>query len=88
MASTREIAAIRAKKYVPLPSSDSARDVIEGVPGAALKATSHLLGRATLIALGMYVVGGERNAETIAKGSLGGAVMIEAFALGWFAFQR
>ncbi len=72
----------------PLPSSDSARDVIDGKPGAILTATGHAAGRACLIGLGMYALGGIRDTDTLFRGAVGGSLLIEGAALGYFYWQK
>lgn len=73
-------------EYKPLPSSDSARDLVHGVPGALPRVFIHAAGRAALIAVGVYAAG--LRGRNLVAASIGGAVAIEIFALGWFAYQR
>jgi hypothetical protein len=47
----------------------------------------HTLGRALLIASGLYLLGGERKLERLPRLSLGAALAIEVFALSWAAYQ-
>jgi hypothetical protein len=70
----------------PLPSSDSARDMINGEPGAALRVLGHMAGRAALMGTGMMIAG--IPWRTTLKASLAATVTIEAFALLWFGAQK
>ena len=72
-----------------LPSSGSACDLIRGVPGAFPRVVVHTMGRACLIAAGLYFLGGIRGREArrLPRLSLGAAVAIEIFALAWSAHQ-
>lgn len=68
-----------------LPSATSACELVNGVPGAAPRVVLHTLGRALLIDTGLYVAGERKQ---LVRYSLAVALAIEAFALGWAAYQR
>ena len=70
-----------------LPSADSACRLMSGDLSALPSAAFHTLGRAALIAVGIYAAG-ERDPGKLARYSVGAAVAIEAFALAWAASQQ
>lgn len=76
-----------AARGPPLPSSESAYEVIDRVPGSIPKAIFYTAMRAGLIGAGMALAG-ERNAKNLAKYALSGAAAIEIFALVWAAKNR
>lgn len=77
-----------------LPSSTSAYDLVVGRPMGLPNVILSTLGRATLIAAGVYVFqrlmasGDRRQApEDIAKNAVAGAVGIEVFVLAYIAWR-
>lgn len=70
-----------------LPSADSACRLMSGDLSAIPSAAFHTIGRAALIAVGIYAAG-ERDPGKLARYSFGAAVAIEAFALAWAASQQ
>ena len=71
---------------VTLPSGESASDFVEGKPGSLIRLTGHMLGRAALVGVGLYLVG-VRGKELVTY-SLAGAASIEVFVLGYAWSQR
>lgn len=65
-----------------LPSSQTAYGVVSGAPGSGWLLIRDILGRAALISIGMAVVNGGYDGNTL-KNSLGGSLGIEAFVLGY-----
>lgn len=70
----------------PLPSSDSARDLVAGEQGAALRVLAHTAGRAVLMGTGMLLA--RVPLKTTVRAAVAGSVAIELFALFWFAAQK
>lgn len=64
----------------PLPSGRAALDLVTGRPGGLGKTIVCTLGRASLIGVGMAVVG---KRENLVRDALAGALGIEAFVLAW-----
>lgn len=69
-----------------LPSSNSAYAVVHDIPGGLLSMGIHFLGRSAIIGTGLYVAG-FRGKEWL-KGSIGGALVMEASLLVWAMFQK
>lgn len=69
-----------------LPSVKAAAMFIRGEPGGILAVISSTLGRAAIIAPGLWVAG-DRNPKRIARNALFGALAIEIFVLGAVARQ-
>lgn len=70
-----------------LPSANSADEFVQGKPGAGARVLSHFLGRAFLVAPGLYIAGA-RNPETLIKYSLAASATIEAFVLGFAYYNK
>lgn len=71
---------------VSLPSGESASDFVEGKPGSLIRLTGHLLGRAALMGVGLYVVG--VRGKDLVTYSIAGATAIEVFVLGYAWAKR
>lgn len=69
----------------PLPSSDSARDLVAGDWTAVPRVLGHMGGRAALMTPGMALAG--IRGKHLVLGALGASLSIELFALAWFAIQ-
>lgn len=69
-----------AKICASLPSSECAFELVQGNWGALPQCVLTTLGRAVLIGAGMAVLGERQN---LVRNSLGGALGIECFVLGW-----
>lgn len=72
------------KTQLVLPSASSAMALVQGEPNALPWVTAHLLGRACLIGVGIYAMGGGKATPKLA---LGGSLAIEAFVL-YCAWQQ
>lgn len=68
-----------------LPSAKAAADFLAGKQGALGDVVGTTLGRAALIGLGLYVVGG--RGKSLTRNAIAGAVAIEAFVLLYLAQQ-
>ena len=81
----------RGRDLMPLPSSESAKSFALGEPGATTMIALHTLGRAALIAPGIYLAGralGQADTgEGVVVKALGAAVALEIFAIVWFTSQ-
>lgn len=75
------------RRQASLPSSDAVALALSGDPAGILTVVGSTLLRAGLIAGGMYLAG-VRGQKTLVRGSLGGALGIEAFVFMWVASQR
>jgi hypothetical protein len=63
---------------------------MSGVPGAFPRVVAHTLGRSLLIAAGLYAFGGFGRGQEwkrLPRLSLGAALAIEVFCLGWAVYQ-
>lgn len=70
----------------PLPSSDSARDLILGqTDDAIIRVIAHAAGRSVLCGVGCYAAGLRGN--DLFRAAIGSALAIEVFALTWFWAQ-
>lgn len=70
-----------------LPSSSSAKDLINGKPAAILPVVGYTALRGTLIAGGLYLAG-ERKPKQLFKSAVAATLMIEAWVIGWAWFQK
>jgi hypothetical protein len=68
-----------------LPSQQSARELVSGVPGAWLPVAIHTLGRAWFIGLGLGLA--RVPSKYIVKGAIAGSVIVELFVLGHQYYQ-
>jgi len=68
-----------------LPSATSALALLNGEPGALPMVVAHTSLRAGIIAVGLLVAGQRRG---VVKNALVASLAIEAFVLGWAAWQR
>lgn len=69
-----------------LPSVLAAQSFVRGEPGGIYAVIGSTLGRAALIAPGLWLAG-DRNPKRIARNALFGALAIEIFVLGVVARQ-
>lgn len=70
-----------------LPSASSALALMNGEPGALPLVLAHTALRAGIIATGLFIAGGIPPKQ-IAKTALVSSLAIEAFVLGWAAYQK
>jgi hypothetical protein len=70
-----------------LPSAECAFDFIDGQPGSTLGVLGTTAFRALLIAGGAYAAG-VRDPRTLLAASLGGALAVEGFVIGWVYMQK
>lgn len=70
-----------------LPSASSALALMNGEPGALPLVLAHTALRAGIIGVGLVVAGG-LPPRKIAKTALVSSLAIEAFVLGWAAYQK
>lgn len=79
------------ENLMPLPSSESAKAFALGQKGATLTIALHTIGRAALIAPGLYVAGRAFGSvdtkEALLIKALGAAMALELFAIVWFTSQ-
>ena len=71
---------------VTLPSVTAAQSFIRGDKGGIMAVIGSTLGRAAIIAPGLWLAG-DRNPRRIARNALFGALAIEIFVLGAVARQ-
>lgn len=68
-----------------LPSASSALALMNGEPGALPLVVAHTALRAGIIATGLFISGQRRG---VMRNALVASCAIEAFVLGWAAYQR
>lgn len=76
---------IAAATNAELPSSSSAKDLINGKPAAIFPVIGWTLLRGTLIGAGLALAGQRKG---VLRGAVAGTLMIEAWVLGWALVQR
>lgn len=69
-----------------LPSSDSANALLDGKPDAIPVMAFHTAVRAAFVGLGLYVAG--FRGDKLLKGSIAGALGIEAGVIAWTLGER
>ena len=69
-----------------LPSSRSAIDFVDGVPGAFFRMCAHTAVRSAIIGVGLYATGD--RTKRLWLHALGGGVAIEAAAMVWVLTRR
>jgi len=69
-----------------LPSATSALALVNGEPGALPIVIAHTTLRAGIIAIGLLVSG--QRGGAVVRNALVSSLAIEAFVLGWAAWQR
>ncbi len=69
-----------------LPSSECAYRLVSGDWSALPAVIGTTAFRAGLIGLGMYAFGNEKTRENLVRNSIAGAVMVEAFVVGWLVY--
>jgi hypothetical protein len=68
-----------------LPSANSAWALVTGQPGALPLVVCHTVLRAGIIGVGLAVAG---QRQSLVKNALVSSLAIEAFVLGWAAWQK
>jgi len=68
-----------------LPSATSALALVNGEPGALPMVIAHTTLRATIIGFGLLVSG---QRQGVVRNALVASLAIEAFVLGWAAWQK
>lgn len=74
-------------KEASLPSSESAKALLNGEPGGWWKFTSSTILRSILIAPGL-IIGGVRKPSQILVGSLASSMLISTFIITYLAFDN